>query len=166
MFEDPDPVVICAQRLCETLDRIGDALRLIYPKEGDAFAILDAARAGRVMRMLKSSNLEYRILYEGEPRTVSRGALDVRAREKLSRANLRHTVTGVLELLRAWYAPSRSLRGLADIHGLDRLRSALADGRTSQNSAAHSIVCAGMFSNSKVRTSMPRAKSRIASASS
>jgi hypothetical protein len=47
-------------------DRIGDALRLIYPKEGDAYAILDSARAGRVMRMLKSSGLEHRILYEGE----------------------------------------------------------------------------------------------------
>ena len=47
-------------------DRIGDALRLIYPKEGDAFAILDAARAGRVMRLLKSGGLEYRVLYEGE----------------------------------------------------------------------------------------------------
>jgi KDO2-lipid IV(A) lauroyltransferase len=54
--------------------------------------------------------------------------LDVRAREKLLRTNLRNTVVGVLELLRAWYAPSHCLSGLADIQGLDRLRSALADG--------------------------------------
>ena len=47
-------------------DKVGDALRLIYPKDGDAFAILDAARAGRVMRLLKSTGLEHRILYEGE----------------------------------------------------------------------------------------------------
>ncbi len=36
MFEDPDPVVISAQRLCETLDRIGDALVTL-----DADTLLD-----------------------------------------------------------------------------------------------------------------------------
>ena len=50
-------------------------------------------------------------------------------RRKLLNANLRNTVMGALELLRAWYAPSATLRGLADIEGLDRLRQALAEGR-------------------------------------
>lgn len=55
--------------------------------------------------------------------------LDARARNQLLRANMRSTVTGALELLRAWYAPAKTLRGLADIDGLDRLRDALAEGR-------------------------------------
>jgi KDO2-lipid IV(A) lauroyltransferase len=55
--------------------------------------------------------------------------LDDRARGKLLRANMRNTIVGALELLRAWYAPSKILRGLADIDGLERLRKALADGR-------------------------------------
>jgi hypothetical protein len=36
MFEDPDPIVISAQRLCETLERIGDALVTL-----DADTLLD-----------------------------------------------------------------------------------------------------------------------------
>jgi KDO2-lipid IV(A) lauroyltransferase len=55
--------------------------------------------------------------------------LDHAARKKLLRANMRNTTIGALELLRAWYAPSRTLHGLADIEGLDRLRDALAQGR-------------------------------------
>jgi KDO2-lipid IV(A) lauroyltransferase len=55
--------------------------------------------------------------------------LDDPAREKLLRENMRNTVIGALELLRAWYAPGKTLRGLADIDGLDRLQRALADGR-------------------------------------
>jgi hypothetical protein len=47
-------------------DPIAEALRLIHPREGDAYAILDAARAGRVLRLLKSTNLDRLILYEGE----------------------------------------------------------------------------------------------------
>jgi len=54
--------------------------------------------------------------------------LDDRARNKLLRANMRNTVIGALELLRAWYAPGNTLRGLAEIDGLDRLRDALAEG--------------------------------------
>lgn len=42
-----------------------EALRLM-PKQGEAFVILDAARAGRVLRVLKATNLEHRILYEGQ----------------------------------------------------------------------------------------------------
>lgn len=55
--------------------------------------------------------------------------LDAGAREQLLSANMRNTVIGALELLRAWYAPARALRGLADIDGLTRLRTALAQGR-------------------------------------
>ncbi|KFN42447.1 lysophospholipid acyltransferase family protein [Arenimonas oryziterrae] len=47
----------------------------------------------------------------------------------LLRANLRATVTGALELLRAWYAPSQALRGLVRIEGLERLQSVLVEGR-------------------------------------
>jgi KDO2-lipid IV(A) lauroyltransferase len=55
--------------------------------------------------------------------------LDQATRRRLLRENLRNTIIGALELLRAWYAPSERLRGLADIDGLDRLRDALAEGR-------------------------------------
>jgi KDO2-lipid IV(A) lauroyltransferase len=54
--------------------------------------------------------------------------LDDGARRKLLRANMRSTVIGALELLRAWYALSKTLHGLADIDGLDRLQNALAEG--------------------------------------
>ncbi len=54
---------------------------------------------------------------------------DVPARQRLVRDNLVATVTGALELLRAWYAPSDALQGLAEIRGLDRLRDALDAGR-------------------------------------
>ena len=47
-------------------DAVAAVLRLIQPKEGDAFAVLDAARAGRVLRLLKSTNLDHLILYEGQ----------------------------------------------------------------------------------------------------
>lgn len=50
-------------------------------------------------------------------------------RERLLRANLRATVTGALELLRAWYAPPPALQGLAEVEGLAHLRAATATGR-------------------------------------
>jgi KDO2-lipid IV(A) lauroyltransferase len=50
------------------------------------------------------------------------------ARGQLLRANIRNTIIGALELLRAWYAPSETLRGLANIEGLDRLQRALTEG--------------------------------------
>ena len=55
--------------------------------------------------------------------------LDASARRRLVDANLRATVTGALELLRGWYAPASALRGIADVHGLQHLRDALASGR-------------------------------------
>jgi Kdo2-lipid IVA lauroyltransferase/acyltransferase len=51
------------------------------------------------------------------------------AKQTLFNHNLQFTVMGVLELLRAWYAPQKTLASLADIHGLERLQSAIADGR-------------------------------------
>ena len=45
------------------------------------------------------------------------------------RDNLRATVTGALELLRAWYAPSTALVGLAQVEGLEHLQAATASGR-------------------------------------
>ena len=56
-------------------------------------------------------------------------ALDARAQRRLLRDNLVATVTGALELLRAWYAPPAALHGLGDIRGLDTLRAALDGGR-------------------------------------
>jgi len=50
-------------------------------------------------------------------------------RRRLLRANLRATVMGALELLRAWYAPSSALAGLARIDGLAYLRQALDSGQ-------------------------------------
>lgn len=55
--------------------------------------------------------------------------LDRRGRSRLLRENLVATVTGALELARAWHAPPEALRDLAAIEGLDRLREALAQGR-------------------------------------
>ncbi len=54
--------------------------------------------------------------------------LDPAQRARLLRANLRATVTGALELIRAWYAPSPALAGLAEIEGLEHLHAALASG--------------------------------------
>lgn len=51
------------------------------------------------------------------------------ARRALLRANQRATVMGVLELFRAWYAPSSALAGLAHIEGLPRLQAALDAGQ-------------------------------------
>lgn len=50
-------------------------------------------------------------------------------RERLLTDNLRATTTGALELLRAWYAPRRVLRGLATVEGLEHLQAARDSGR-------------------------------------
>jgi KDO2-lipid IV(A) lauroyltransferase len=54
---------------------------------------------------------------------------DAARRARLVRANLRNTVTGALELVRAWYAPSWRLRGMATIEGLEHLHAARAAGQ-------------------------------------
>ena len=55
--------------------------------------------------------------------------LDPAARARLLRDNVRETVMGLFELLRAWYAPAWRLRGVARIQGLELLREAMASGR-------------------------------------
>lgn len=55
--------------------------------------------------------------------------LDPRAQRQLLHATLRATVTGLLESLRAWFAPAAALRGLVDVTGLEHLAAARADGR-------------------------------------
>ena len=55
--------------------------------------------------------------------------LDAAARARLLRANLRATVTGVLELVRGWFASPGRLRGLADVEGLEHVRAARARGQ-------------------------------------
>ena len=55
--------------------------------------------------------------------------LEASQRQQLLRDNLCATVTGALELLRAWYAPSTSLAGLAQVEGMEHLRAATASGR-------------------------------------
>ncbi|RZA37346.1 MAG: lipid A biosynthesis lauroyl acyltransferase [Lysobacteraceae bacterium] len=55
--------------------------------------------------------------------------LDDAQRAHLLRANLRNTVTGAFELIRAWYAPARALQGLAEVEGLEHLHAAIASGR-------------------------------------
>ena len=54
--------------------------------------------------------------------------LDAAARARLLRANLRSTVMGVLELARAWFAPSRALPR-ARIEGLQEVADTLAQGQ-------------------------------------
>jgi len=55
--------------------------------------------------------------------------LDEPARSRLLRANLRATVIGLLEMLRAWFAPDAALRGLYRIEGLQHLLAAREQGR-------------------------------------
>jgi len=55
--------------------------------------------------------------------------LSLNERQDLFNRNLLSTVTGVFELFRAWYAPEKTLLGLADVQGLPRLQAALAEGK-------------------------------------
>jgi KDO2-lipid IV(A) lauroyltransferase len=54
---------------------------------------------------------------------------DAARRAQLLRVNIRNTVTGALELVRAWYAPAQRLQGLATIEGLEHLHAARAAGQ-------------------------------------
>jgi len=56
-------------------------------------------------------------------------ALPAAERRRLAERSVVNTVVGALELLRAWHAPARALRGLADIEGLGHLQDALARGQ-------------------------------------
>lgn len=55
--------------------------------------------------------------------------LDGSQRRRLLAATMQATVTGVLESLRAWFAPSSRLRGLYTVEGLEHLDAARRDGR-------------------------------------
>lgn len=50
-------------------------------------------------------------------------------RARLLRRNLQATVTGALELMRAWYAPDPVVQRLGSVQGIDHLHAALAGGR-------------------------------------
>jgi hypothetical protein len=54
-------------------DRTAEVLRLLHPEDGDAYVILDAARAGRVLRVLEGTRVERVVLYEGpiDPRIAA-----------------------------------------------------------------------------------------------
>ena len=54
--------------------------------------------------------------------------LDAPARQRLLAATLAESMTGLLEMLRAWYAPSQRLRDLFRVQGLEHLRAAQARG--------------------------------------
>jgi len=55
--------------------------------------------------------------------------LGAHERAQLLRENLRATLMGSLELLRAWFAPARVLRGSFEVEGIEALRAALAEGQ-------------------------------------
>lgn len=55
--------------------------------------------------------------------------LDTRARARLLRDTLRETTVGLLEMLRAWYAPSPRLAPLYSVEGRAHLEAAQAQGR-------------------------------------
>lgn len=55
--------------------------------------------------------------------------LEAAAQRRLLYQNLRATVIGMLELVRAWYAPSSTMAGMADVEGLEHLRAAVQSGR-------------------------------------
>ena len=48
---------------------------------------------------------------------------------QLLRDNFRATVTGLLEMIRAWFAPSSRLHGLFNVEGLEHIEAARAEGR-------------------------------------
>ena len=56
-------------------------------------------------------------------------ALTADQRQRLLQANLKATVMGLFDSLRAWYAPSWCLRGIADIDGLENLATARKHGQ-------------------------------------
>jgi KDO2-lipid IV(A) lauroyltransferase len=72
----------------------------------------------------------------GERRRIARINIDLCFPEKpeawrrrLARTNVRNTVIGALELLRAWYAPSALVRSLARVEGIEHLQAARAAGQ-------------------------------------
>ena len=55
--------------------------------------------------------------------------LDTDAQRVLLRRNFRATLIGLLEMIRAWFAPSSRLHGLFDVDGMEHIETARAEGR-------------------------------------
>lgn len=86
--------------------------------------------AGRLLALLAWPLMRRRRRIAARNLALCFPALDDGARARLLRATIRDTVTGMLELLRAWYAPPRALAPLlGSVEGLGHLRAALAAGR-------------------------------------
>ena len=86
-------------------------------------------RLGGVLAWLASPLLGRRRAYARRNIALCFPEFDTRAQQRLLRATLRATVTGALESLRGWFAPSSRLRGLVSVEGLEHLQAARADGR-------------------------------------
>jgi KDO2-lipid IV(A) lauroyltransferase len=86
-------------------------------------------RLGVVLTWLSWPLLRRRRRYARTNLALCFPELDARAQRRLLRATLRASVTGLLESLRAWFAPPSRLRGLVEVEGLQHLQAAQADGR-------------------------------------
>jgi KDO2-lipid IV(A) lauroyltransferase len=86
-------------------------------------------RLGVVLTWLSWPLLRRRRRYARTNLALCFPELDARAQRRLLRATLRASVTGLLESLRAWFAPPSRLRGLVKVEGLQHLQAAQADGR-------------------------------------
>jgi len=86
-------------------------------------------RFGTVLSALLSPLMGRRRRYAAANLALCFPTMTPEQRERLLRDNLRATVTGALELIRAWYCPQRSLRGLGVVEGLEHLQAAQASGR-------------------------------------
>lgn len=86
-------------------------------------------RLGGLLAWLLSPMLGRRRRYARRNLALCFPELDADARERLVRATLRATVTGILESLRGWFAPASALRGLVAVEGLEYLRAARSQGR-------------------------------------
>lgn len=84
---------------------------------------------GQVLAWLLAPVLRRRRGYARRNLELCFPELDAQARERLLDGTIRATVTGMLESLRAWFAPPRALRGLVEVEGLEHLRAARAHGR-------------------------------------
>ena len=84
---------------------------------------------GRALTWLLGSAMRKRSRYARTNIALCFPELDDARRKQLLRDNLRATVIGALELIRAWYAPSSALAGLVEIDGIEHLRATTAAGR-------------------------------------
>lgn len=85
--------------------------------------------SGALLALLVAPLLGRRRRYARRNLALCFPELDAAARRRLLRATLRATVTGLLETLRAWFAPAPALRDLVAVDGLEHLAAARATGR-------------------------------------